>query len=181
MPKQIRFINFFRETTWYCVLIISFASILFQIYIQYVPIGNPESINEFVTVITLMFLLTLLLTFLWWRGTSTEIVVLMRLRRFMQEHSFQFSLLYVSFAMLVCFALYARCHLIYSINMQSRYNLSCIFILPLIYSAMMYAFPPKHIAKVIVPGWNLAYVIIRIVLSSGLSALAIRQFASNFL
>ena len=181
MPKEIRLINLSREISWYFALIAGFACILFQIYVQYVPIGNPESIYELVTVITLMFILAILLTFLWWRGTSTEIKVLMKLRRFMQEHCFQFSLLFISLAMLLCFALYSRCHMIYSINMQSRYNLSCIFVLPLIYSAMMYALPPKHIARVIVPGWNIAYVIIRVLLSSGLTALAIRQFASNFL
>ena len=180
MPKELRMENLLREIVWYIALGIGFGAVIYQITTQFVPIADPDSVTRFLAYLSLMLLFSMLLTFLWWRGSSTEFAWLTPIRLMVQEHCFVFSLAFFGLLYLICVFLYAKCHWIYNEDRQSYYSLSCIFFLPQIYGALMYLIPPKHISRVIVPGWGIFYWLIRLILIAAFVAAARLQFISNF-
>lgn len=179
MIGRARWMNIGYELLWYAVILGGGFAICYMILEQYSPIGDPDTVEHFLYGIAIMILTLCILSALWWRIANVSWEGLAFLRRTLEKHSFVCSVFPVITSFVVASLLYfLHGHLIYNMDMRHRYSLSCIYVLPLLFSSVMYAFPPVQIARVILPGKG--YRILRVVVSLSFFFAAVYQFASNF-
>ena len=181
MSEMERWDNFFRDVLFYVVPLAGGIFIWRYIDIQFLPIGDPASVDNFRAGLIIMVLIAWICAFLWWRTANIHIRELAAWRRHLERYSFIDSLIPVAVVFLAAFVLYMRNPFIVHSDLTRRYRLNCIFVIPFLFSGMMYFRPPRQISRVIMPGPLPVTMFLRVVATVSMFGFAFWYFGVNFL
>ena len=175
--------NLGREILWYVVLLAGFAVNWLYITRKYSATADPASLDGFRAGLIIMLLLAWIFTFLWWKIANIRIDGLSGLRRTLESHSFTASVIAVAIAFAAAVVLQIWHPYILHRDQQHQLSagVSCIYMIPMLFSGMMYSLPPMQIARVIMPGNRVVTLILRIVAAVAFFAAAVRLFGDSFL
>lgn len=170
---------------WFFVLSVVFAMIRQMVNAQYERQSQPldrGSTDEFLVSITLGFVYIIILTGLWWLGTTCSAPAFGKLRNSFEQYTFAFSLAFTAAAVIGTLLIYIFCGNggIYGEDGETLYPLTCIFILPAFFAALMYTLPPLNVRDVILPAKRSLCLAIRLLIGAVIAAMGIVLFVYNF-
>ena len=181
MLKKMRTRNIMTEGFWILTLSLCFLLIMIAVSAQYREVGLSSSVRNFLAGIRNAYLLHIFLTLLWWFLLNVEFMPFASLRSYAESHAFLLSAIFCAIATLTTLLLYLNGHIIDSANQENQYALSCVFVLPATFIAMMYGFPPLHVNYVILPWRGIPNLALKILVVLCSLAFVVYLFAWNFM
>ena len=165
--KQKNTFNFF---VWIIALILCCALIQRFITDQYDRIGTEQSIQNYKLLLNQGLGCMIILSFVWWLGTSSEWLLLARVRNFFEQYSQVCALIFDFLAFLSSLILSFSGKSGIDAKNGHFYPLHSLYILPSVFVCLMNFAPPVHIREVIFPQkrWGRWSVVVITMLSATL-------------
>lgn len=166
--RQAQSINFVLCAL--CLLSLVFCRLILEriVYFQFSQIGDPTSIQAYITGLAHAWEFLTVLCLLWWFGAANggKMAWGAQWRDTIERSSFSCSLVVTVVAFIGTFLVskFFGTGGISSANNFYYYPLGFIYILPVVFVCAMYVFPPVNISKVILPGNRYKVVTIVVVL-----------------